>query len=101
MDSKRKISRREILSSGGILFAGMMFNALPLRKVFAIRGSGQGLAQAGRVVSVIRSSDPNFSAQLDALFPGLSQDPTFQTIAPLSVLITNSSGPKVKALSST
>ena len=98
MSTKGDLSRREVLAAGGAFLASAAVGATPLRKVFATRKS-QVLASGGRMVLLTRSSDPNFATQLDSLFPGLAQDSIFQTISPVAVLVTNSSGIAIKAIS--
>jgi len=60
-------------------------------------GTDISLSTSDREVSAVSSSDNGFGVALDSLYPGLSADPIFQKIAPLSILITHKRGPAVRA----
>jgi|ERR1700722_1486853 len=101
MNSIKRYPRRSFLAAGAAgLFAG---------GVAAPSSLGQStdsdlayrLSAAGRVIKLIPASDPSFAQEMDGLFPSLLQNPNFQTIAPLSFLVTNESGPAIVALSTT
>jgi len=55
----------------------------------------------GRNFTVSSPLNELFLPQVDSHFPGLRKDPLFQSILPASLLVTNTSGPPIKALSVT
>lgn len=92
---KAKISRRKLILAGG---AAAVSPLLLLRNRRATAESIR-MAASDYAVSVVLGSDPNFSYSLDRFFPGLANDPTFQQIAPLSLVVTHEQGPPVRAFS--
>jgi hypothetical protein len=96
--SVRRLSRRELLVAGGATLAVGSVSAKSLvRSVTA--GDNPTLKAAGREVVTLAPSSANYASAVDSLFPGLMQDLHFQTIAPVSILVTNQSGPPVRGLS--
>jgi hypothetical protein len=86
-----KFSRRKMILAGG---AALIAPAV-MAKTKLLRVAPQQSSE--RAVSAISGSEKGFGAALEALFPGLMSDPTFQKIAPLAILITNEKGPDVRA----
>ena len=56
-----------------------------------------GLSASDRAIFAISSSDSRFQSAVGGLFPGLQNDPVFQKIAPLAILITLQNGPAIRA----
>src|SRR5262245_37041188 len=89
-------SRREfIITSGKGLFA--IAAASPLWTLFTAKGGVD--AADGRKFTICTPSHELFQSRLDSKFPGLSEDPIFRAVLPTSLLVTNTSGPAIKALS--
>jgi hypothetical protein len=97
MAFRTRISRRDVIWGG----MGAAAAAAMPKSISAAQASGlaEGLSVGGRVISVKSSSDSTFGADMDALFPGMRQDPRFHALASSFFLITNAKGPNVKALS--
>jgi hypothetical protein len=58
-----------------------------------------GLTAADRAVEVVSGSDKGFAAALQERYPGLQNDPVFQIIAPLALLVSHAKGPAIRAFS--
>jgi len=83
-----------LLVGGGALVASAAL--VSERRVEAGTESFSG---PNRSVSAISGSDSDFSSAVGALFPGLVDDPVFQKIVPLALLVTHQQGPAVRAFS--
>jgi hypothetical protein len=57
------------------------------------------LSASDRAVSAVSAADSNFRSAVESLYPGLQNDPVFQKIAPLALLVTHQAGPAIRALS--
>ena len=57
------------------------------------------LSASDRAVSAVSASDSSFGSAVEALYPGLQNDPVFQQIAPLALLVTHQNGPTIRAYS--
>jgi hypothetical protein len=57
------------------------------------------LSASDRTVSAVSASDSNFQSAVESLYPGLQDDPVFQKIAPLTLLVTHQNGPGIRAYS--
>src|SRR5690242_14384182 len=57
------------------------------------------LTAADRAVEVVSGSDRGFAATLQERYPGLQNDPVFQKLAPLALLVSHSKGPAIRAFS--
>ncbi|MBB5061064.1 hypothetical protein HDF16_005800 [Granulicella aggregans] len=87
-------SRRKLLVGGTAALA------LPSVAVeAATQKPSHSLSLADRALTVLTSSDAGFSDKIESLYPGLTRDSRFQTLAPLVLLISHDHGPALRALS--
>jgi hypothetical protein len=89
------ISRRSLILPGdaGLDSPGVASGARPPA------ADGNLLSASDRAVSAVSASDSNFGSAVEALYPGLQNDPVFQQIAPLALLVTQQNGPTIRAYS--
>ena len=92
---KTNLSRRKMLLAGGAAALA------PIVLTGDKRSEAQSadLSASDRGVSAVSGSDPGFAPAVEAHFPGLTNDPTFQQISPLALLVTHQQGRPVRAFS--
>lgn len=90
-----KLSRRKmLLASGAAVISPLVLPGDRRALADTVQVSTSGYA-----VSVVSGSDLLFGGAVEALYPGLTKDPTFQQIAPLALLVTHQQGPPVRGFS--
>jgi len=90
-----RLSRRNMLVAGGAAIVA----PLVLSGDKKVEASVSPLSSSDRAIMGLSGTDARFPSAVQALFPGLPQDPVFQKIMPLALLVTHQSGPGVRALS--
>jgi hypothetical protein len=85
------LSRRRFLAVGGAALA------LPMVEVAQQQRAGTSLKALDREVQLTSAGDPTFFAKIESLFPGLTSDPNFKVIAPLTAILEHVKGSAVRA----
>ena len=94
VEMEQKLTRRSVLITGICAVGAAIASDQQLAG-----GQSTSATGADRQLQFVTSLDSSFSAEVEALFPGLTTDPRFLTIAPLCGLLKHRSGPAVRAYS--
>ncbi len=96
VDRGIKWSRRTLLLNG---------TAIAMAPILTVGQAPQSssfgsLSASGRHVAVTTSNDADFTRNIEALYPKLTSDPRFQQLFRLSMLLTHTRGPSIRAFTS-
>ena len=89
------ISRRKLIALGGVAAVAPGFLIGDARA----KADPATLFISDREVTTIPGTDSGFATAVASLYPGLQNDPVFQKLSALAILVTQQSGPGIRALS--